>query len=228
MIQQERQQRARSGDASAHVSQTEPNRSLNTSQTQSAPLSISSSLLSDPRGRTKRVTFASRGLMVLFLIATYTTFWLPYPNYSLEIQSALEKQRDNLILDDTLSPSESSSSSAVAIEDDITSSKHRIELPVSPAQRIATRVVGATFARKRGLKKFRRDEVANYLQQKAIVQERDSWWSVVPWHFHVAVLAIVAIWAFLIDYSRRQRALISTTIGSSSSSRLVPSNDEYV
>lgn len=152
--------------------------------------------------RSSKRASSSRGLLFLFMIATYTTFWLPYPDFSSDIEKVLEQKRE---LEDSLREAQgadTSLSSATAIADDAVdvalSEKPRI--PSLGSHRSALRIV-ASFGRRQNMKKFRREEVADFYKQKAIAQHRQGFF---PWRINVGILVSVAIWA-AVDYTRKRR-----------------------
>jgi hypothetical protein len=190
-----------------------------TSQTRSrsgsVPITCQSALSSSPLGaalnklhlRQQRIPLATRGLFLLFAIATYTTLCIPYSDISADLQKIIDKHGDNT--DDTTLMASSPSVSVIVVKDSadhVLGRQFELQSPPQLEQQpspVASRALGAAnFARKRGsLKKFlRREEVANFLQQKAIVQQRSSW--IGRWHVHVLILAGIALWALIMDYSK--------------------------
>jgi hypothetical protein len=201
-----------------------PNRFRSRSEVPSCQVKFSSSssssaftnVLKKLHVRQQRIPLASKGFMLLFVIAAYTTLCIPYLDISADLQKIIDKHGDNT--DDISSMGSSGSVTALVVKD---SSNHilgrHFEVQSSPPQpyqqheltdhqEIASQtghaVSNVYYARKHGnLKKFlRREEVVNFLQQKAIVQHQST--LIGRWHVHVVILAVVVVWAFLLDYVR--------------------------
>lgn len=202
--QQQHQQRRQNHHADVDVTRTDRGIEHHSADFRSSRYQSSSS--NERRNNKQRMT-PGRGIMFLFLIATYTTFWLPYPEFP-----DVERVEDMLFLNPShpvnnditnlSNTNVSSNTIRVTNKESVSDQRHAS----ASMNTFGTRGGGAAFARRNNnLKQFRTEEMKLFLQQRAIRQHYQSmtWF---PWHVNVTILVSVALWS-VVDWARKRRSV---------------------
>lgn len=135
-------------------------------------------------------------ILVLFSIATFTTFLLPYPDFSANVEKLLEKKE----LEGYFITSIATNNTSAVLEQNHVIERTNNEFLSEPSSHLQRGRRTVSYARRQNLKMFRKNELADFYRQKAIRQHQ-----MIPWYVNSGILLSIGFWA-ICDWARKRRS----------------------